>query len=293
MADRGGVDARMIRLRFWKMHGLGNDYIVIDNMDGVFDGINPNRAAEILCRRRFSVGADGMLLVCRSSIADVKMRIFNADGSEAEMCGNGIRCLAKYCFENRIVSKAEMKIETLAGIKIVRLRTESGSVKSVTVDMGSPILERKMIPMIGSGRCIDEELDLNGETFRVTCLSVGNPHCVIFIDDVERFPVERYGPKIENHPAFPKRTNVEFAEVLNEEELKVRVWERGVGETLACGTGACASVVAARLTGRASGKCIVHLRGGDLKVEFDGNRILMSGAAEKVFEGIVDLQIHP
>ena len=292
MADFGGEDALMLRLRFWKMHGLGNDYIVIDNTSGVFDGIDPKRTAEMLCKRRFSVGADGMLLVCRSSVADVKMRIFNADGSEAEMCGNGIRCLAKYCFENRIVSKAEMKIETLAGIKTVWLRTENGSVKSVTVDMGSPILEKSMIPMIGSGRCIDEELDLNGEIFRVTCLSVGNPHCVVFVDDVERFPVERYGPKIENHPAFPRRTNVEFAEVLNEDELKVRVWERGVGETLACGTGACASVVAARLTGRASGKCNVHLRGGDLRVEFEDDGILMSGPAEKAFEGVVDLRIQ-
>jgi len=283
----------MIRLRFWKMHGLGNDYIVIDNTNGVFDGIDPGRIAEMLCRRRFSIGADGMLLVCRSSVADVKMRIFNADGSEAEMCGNGIRCLAKYCFENRIVSKAEMKIETLAGIKTVWLRTENGTVKSVTVDMGSPILERRMIPMIGSGRCIDEELDLNGEIFRVTCLSVGNPHCVIFVDDVDGFPVGGYGPRIENHPVFPRRTNVEFVEVLSEDELKVRVWERGVGETLACGTGACASVVAARLTGRAGGKCNVHLRGGDLRVEFEGNRILMSGSAEKAFEGVVDLQIQP
>ena len=282
----------MIRLRFWKMHGLGNDYIVIVNTNGVFNGIDPGRIAEMLCRRRFSIGADGMLLVCRSSVADVKMRIFNADGSEAEMCGNGIRCLAKYCFENRIVSKAEMKIETLAGIKTVWLRTESGTVKSVTVDMGSPILERRMIPMIGSGMCIGEELDLNGEIFRVTCLSVGNPHCVIFVDDVDGFPVERYGPKIENHPVFPRRTNVEFVEVLNEDELKVRVWERGVGETLACGTGACASVVAARLTGRVSGKCNVHLRGGDLRVEFEDDRILMSGPAEKAFEGVVDLRIQ-
>jgi len=279
----------MAEIKFWKMHGLGNDYILIDNRDGKLDGKDLGEVAKNLCRRRFSVGADGLLLLYDSSVADVKMRIFNADGSEAEMCGNGIRCLAKYCFENNVTDKTELRIETLAGIKTVWLNVEDGTVRSVTVDMGSPILERRMIPMAGEGKCIDEELEVEGEKFKITCLSVGNPHCVIFMDNVDAFPVEKIGPKIENHPAFPNRTNVEFAQLIRNNEMKIRVWERGVGETLACGTGACAAVVAANLTGKASGKCIVHLRGGDLNIEYMNNRILMRGAAEKSFEGILDL----
>ena len=279
----------MAEIKFWKMHGLGNDYILIDNRDGKLDGKDLGKVAKNLCRRRFSVGADGLLLLYDSSVADVKMRIFNADGSEAEMCGNGIRCLAKYCFVNNVTDKTELRIETLAGIKTVWLNVEDGTVRSVTVNMGSPILERRMIPMAGEGKCIDEELEVEGEKFKITCLSVGNPHCVIFMDNVDAFPVEKIGPKIENHPAFPNRTNVEFAQLIRNNEMKIRVWERGVGETLACGTGACAAVVAANLTGKASGKCIVHLRGGDLNIEYMNNRILMRGAAEKSFEGILDL----
>jgi len=279
----------MTEIRFWKMHGLGNDYIVIDNRDGKLDGKNPGKIAEKICRRRFSIGADGLLLLCDSSVADVKMRIFNADGSEAEMCGNGIRCLAKYCFENSITRKTELRIETLAGIKTVWLNVEDGTVRSVTVDMGSPILERSQIPIVGEGRCIDEELKVEEEKFRVTCLSVGNPHCVIFVDNVDAFPVEKFGPRIENHPVFPNRTNVEFSQMIGNNEMKIRVWERGVGETLACGTGACAAVVAANLAGKISGGCTVHLLGGDLKIEYKNERILMCGAAEKSFEGILEI----
>jgi len=279
----------MVEIKFWKMHGLGNDYIVINNRDGKLNGKDPGRIARKLCRRRFSVGADGLLLLCNSSIADVKMRIFNADGSEAEMCGNGIRCLAKYCFENNITDKTELRIETLAGVKTVWLNVEDGTVRSVTVDMGSPILERPQIPMVGEGRCIDEELEVEGEKFRITCLSVGNPHCVIFVNDVNDFPVEKFGPKIENHPVFPNRTNVEFVEMKRNNEMKIRVWERGVGETLACGTGACAAVVAANLLGKIGNRCTVHLLGGDLNIEYRNDRILMRGAAEKSFEGILDI----
>jgi len=279
----------MAELKFWKMHGLGNDYVVVDNRDGKLDGKDLGKIAEKICRRRFSVGADGLLLLCGSSVADVKMRIFNADGSEAEMCGNGIRCLAKYCFENGITQKKELRIETLAGVKTVWLNVEDGTVRSVTVDMGSPILERSRIPMVGEGKCIDEELNVEGEKFRITSLSVGNPHCVIFVNRVDEFPVEKFGPKIENHPVFPNRTNVEFVQVLRENEMKIRVWERGVGETLACGTGACAAVVAANLLGKTGSRCIVHLLGGDLSIEYDNEKILMSGAAEKSFEGIIDI----
>jgi len=279
-------------IKFWKMHGLGNDYVIIDNRDGKLNGKNLGKIAERICRRRFSVGADGLLLLCDSSVADVKMRIFNADGSEAEMCGNGIRCLAKYCFENNITSKKEMRIETLAGVKTVWLNVEDETVRSVTVDMGSPIFERQRIPMIGEGRCIDEELEIEGEKFRITCLSIGNPHCVIFVDHVEDFPIEKFGPKIENHPIFPKRTNVEFVQVTRNDEMKIRVWERGVGETLACGTGACAAVVAANSLGKIGNECTVHLLGGDLKIQYKNDKILMTGAAEKSFEGIIDIQLE-
>ena len=271
-------------MKFWKMHGLGNDYIVTDNRDQKIREEETNELARKLCERRFSVGADGLLLVCDSAIADARMRIFNADGSEAEMCGNGIRCFAKYCYENNIAKKKALKIETLAGMKRVWLTMRDGEVERVKVDMGSPVLERSSIPMLGRGTCIDEDLEVNGERFKVTCLSVGNPHCVIFVEDIKNFPVHQVGPKIEGHKLFPKRVNVEFVKVLNKGELSVRVWERGCGETLACGTGACASVVAGNLLKKVDSKATVHLLGGDLEVEYSGS-ILMTGPAEKVFEG--------
>jgi len=271
-------------MKFWKMHGLGNDYVVIDNRN---ENISDREAAELalkLCKRRFSVGADGVLFVSNSTVADVKMRIFNADGSEAEMCGNGIRCFAKYCYENSITRKSEVVVETLAGNKRTWLTVENGFVQSVMVDMGVPVLERSKIPMLGEGTCVNEELHVNGETYKATCLSVGNPHCVIFVDAVDDFPVQCVGSKIENHQLFPKRTNVEFAQGLSENEVKVRVWERGCGETLACGTGACAAVVAGNLLRKLGGKVRVHLLGGDLEVEY-AERLFLNGAAEKVFEG--------
>jgi diaminopimelate epimerase len=271
-------------MKFWKMHGLGNDYVVIDNREEKISDIEAAALALKLCRRRFSVGADGVLFVSNSALADVKMRIFNADGSEAEMCGNGIRCFAKYCYENKIAQKNELVVETLAGNKRTWLTVENGVVISVMVDMGEPVLERSKIPMLGEGTCVNEELQVNGEAYKVTCLSVGNPHCVVFVNAVDDFPVERVGPKIENHKVFPKRTNVEFAQVLGENEVKVRVWERGCGETLACGTGACATVVAGNLLKRLGGKVRVHLLGGKLDVEY-AERLFLNGAAEKVFEG--------
>lgn len=280
----------MVELVFWKMHSLGNDYILVDNRGGWLREEKLSQLAQKLCRRRFSVGADGLLLVCGSTVADVKMRIFNADGSEAEMCGNGIRCLAKYCYENRIVGRSEMRIETLAGVKTVWLDVAEGRVKSVTVDMGSPIFRREHIPVAGEGEFIDEELKVNDKVFRATCLSVGNPHCVIFVEDVDGFPVERYGPIIEKSPLFPKRINVEFVQVIRRDLIKVRVWERGVGETFACGTGACASVVAGNMLGKVDNECAVRLLGGELKVKYSDGRIFMSGPAETVYKGIIDLE---
>lgn len=271
-------------MKFWKMHGLGNDYIVIDNRDRKIDEAEIGELAQKLCTRGFSVGADGLLLVDKSVIADVKMRIFNADGGEAEMCGNGIRCFAKYCYENKIVDATEMKIETLAGVKNVWLTLSNGEVTAVKVDMGVPSLARSSIPMLGQGNFVDETLEVDGQKFKATCLSMGNPHCVIFVEDVKNFPVQKIGPRIENHELFPNRVNVEFVQVLNKAELNVRVWERGVGETLACGTGACASVVAGNLHKKIGNKAKVHLLGGTLEIEYAGN-LLLSGPAEKVFEG--------
>ncbi|MEM2321277.1 MAG: diaminopimelate epimerase [Candidatus Bathyarchaeia archaeon] len=279
-----------MKLYFWKMHGLGNDYILIDNRDERIGDEMLASLAQKLCRRRFSIGADGLLLLYGSNVADARMRIFNADGSEAEMCGNGIRCLAKYCYESGVTRKSVMDIETLAGIKRVWLQFSGGRVLSVTVDMGAPIFEREKIPVLGEGKLIDEEIDVNGKRFRATCLSVGNPHCVIFAEDVASFPVDYYGPKIERHKLFPRRINVEFAQILRPNLIKVRVWERGVGETLACGTGACASVVAGRILGVLDSECTVQLLGGDLKIRYDeaNNKIFLTGPAEKVYEGVIE-----
>jgi diaminopimelate epimerase len=271
-------------MKFWKMQGLGNDYVVIDNRDAKISDAEMPELTRKLCERKFSVGADGLLLASNSASADVKMRIFNADGSEAEMCGNGIRCFVKYCYENNVARKSELTVETLAGVKRTWLTVKNGSVKSVRVDMGIPALERSKIPMLGQGTSVNEDLQVNGEKYKVTCLSVGNPHCVIFVDALDDFPVQQVGPKIESHRLFPKKTNVEFVQVLSQNELKVRVWERGCGETLACGTGACAAVVAGNLLKKVGNKVRVHLLGGDLEVEY-AELLFLKGPAERVFEG--------
>jgi diaminopimelate epimerase len=276
------------KLTFWKMHGIGNDYIVVDNRNEKLREDNIVNFARQVCQRRFSVGADGLLLVYNSDIAEVKMRRFNPDGTEAEMCGNGIRCFVKFCYENEIVKKKKLYVETLGGIKQTQLLTSDGEVKSVTVDMGKPSFDRSSIPMLGKGTCINEKLKVNGETYTVTCLSLGNPHCVIFVDDVEVFPVQQIGSKIETHKIFPKRVNVEFVQIVNRKEIKVRVWERGVGETLACGTGACASAVASYILGKTNRKVTAHLLGGDLEI-LCNNSILMKGPTIKVFVGELSL----
>jgi len=271
-------------LGFWKMHGTGNDFIVIDDRNGELGDGDMAGFARRVCERRFSIGADGLLLVCNSGTADVKMRMFNPDGTEAEMCGNGIRCFAKFCYDNQIVRKKELKVETLAGIKCTWLSTSNGEVESVKVDMGEPSFDRNVIPMLGKGPCVDEKLKVDGESYSVACLSMGNPHCVLFVDNVETYPVQDVGPKIESHEVFPRRVNVEFVQVVNREEITVRVWERGAGETLACGTGACASAVASYVLGKTGREVTVHLSGGDLEIAYN-RRVLMSGPAVKVFEG--------
>jgi diaminopimelate epimerase len=273
-----------MKLKFTKMHGLGNDFIVVDCRKGEVPGFA--RIVKKISHRRFGVGFDQAIILLPSKHADFRMDIYNAYGGRVEMCGNGIRCLAKYIWDRRISKKDMLEIETLAGI--IRPR-KSG--RMVMVDMGEPILEGSRIPVKKKGKVIDHRLRVRGDIFHITCISMGNPHCVIFVDNVDGFPVERVGPLIEVKPFFPERVNVEFVEVLNEKELKMRVWERGAGETLACGTGACASAVAASLNGLARDRVTVHLAGGDLKIGWSrkDNHVYMTGPAAEVFEGMIEV----
>lgn len=276
----------MVEINFWKMHGLGNDYIVIDNRDGLLQENELSKIAKKMCLRRYSIGADGLLLIFDSNSADTKMRIFNADGSEAEMCGNGIRCFVKYCYENELLNTKIIRVETIAGVKEAILDIKNDVVKSVKVNLGKPSLLRHDISMRRVDKYINKEITAGTQNYKITCLSIGNPHCVLFVNDVNVFPVLDVGPKIENHHLFFNRTNVEFVQILNRNEIKVRVWERGCGETLACGTGACASAVAGNILGLLEKKCIVHLLGGDLNIEYNAS-VMMEGPAEKVYEGTI------
>ncbi|MDO8589212.1 MAG: diaminopimelate epimerase [Armatimonadota bacterium] len=275
-------------MRFTKMHGLGNDFIMIDCLTENPDLTEIERGAPAICDRRFGIGADGIIFVMPSRAADFRMRVINSDGSEAEMCGNGIRCVAKYIYDRGLGNMPEMTVETLAGTKVLQLEARNGKVDRVRVDMGAPELRRNAIPMTGADSPVvkDQVLRAGERDLAVTCLSMGNPHCVTFVDDVASYPVAEVGPKIERHEVFPRRTNVEFAQTLGPAEIRMRVWERGVGETLACGTGACATAVASALNGRTSRKVLVHLSGGDLDIQWaDDNRVWMTGPATTVFEG--------
>ncbi|ACV63135.1 diaminopimelate epimerase [Desulfofarcimen acetoxidans DSM 771] len=273
-------------MHFVKVHGLGNDFVVVNAMTETLPADLPELARRV-CHRYFGIGADGLVLLHKSDAADLRMQIINSDGSEPEMCGNAIRCVAKYAYEQNLVKKTKIQVETLAGIKIPELILENGAVKFIRVDMGEPILERAEIPMRGSaGRVLAEDLNVGNETFKVTAVSMGNPHCLIFVDEAVSFPVSLIGPQIEIHEVFPRKTNVEFIEVLNRREVKMKVWERGAGETMACGTGACATVVAAVLNGLTERQVTVHLTGGDLLIEWaDNNHVYMTGPAEEVFAG--------
>ncbi|MFQ5585768.1 MAG: diaminopimelate epimerase [Thermodesulfobacteriota bacterium] len=266
------------------MHGIGNDFIVIDCRRRVIPRIA--RVVRRLSHRRFGIGFDQALILLPSKRADFRMDIYNADGGRVEMCGNGIRCLAKYIWDRGLSASDPLEIETLAGI--IRPRRAG---RQVRVDMGEPVLDGERIPVKKRGQVVDHPLMVSGRRFRITAVSMGNPHCVIFVDDVDGFPLERFGPLLENNPFFPERVNVEFVEVMNERRLKMRVWERGAGETLACGTGACATVVAATLKGLVSGRATVHLKGGSLKIGWSkrDNRVVMTGPAEEVFEGSVEI----
>lgn len=277
-------------MKFTKMQGLGNDFILVNCFMETIDG-DYAEVAKRLCNRHFGIGADGLVLILPSEIADIRMRIFNSDGSEAEMCGNVTRCFARYIYEHNIVRKPTIKVETLAGIIVPELIFEGEKVIAVRVDMGEPRLERSLIPMTGEqGRVIDEPLEVDGETFRITCVSMGNPHCIIYVPDVKTSPVHSLGPKIETHSLFPRKTNVEFIHVINRSEVDMRVWERGAGETMACGTGACAVGVAGVLNNLTDRKITVHLPGGDLQIEWaENNHVYMTGPGEYVFTGDVTL----
>ncbi len=272
---------------FTKLHGIGNDYIYINAIKHSVK--NPKKLAIAMSNRNFGVGSDGLILILPSDKADFTMRMFNADGSEAEMCGNGIRGFAKYVYDHNLTKKTTIAIETLAGIKQVRCTLKNGKVHTVTVDMGEPILLRDKIPMIGNpGTVIEEDLHVDGVKFSITAVSMGNPHVVIYVEDVKNFPVEKYGPMIENHELFPKRTNVEFVQIVTGKEVIQRTWERGSGETLACGTGASAVTVAGVLTEKTDRRLKVHLKGGNLAIEWNNkdNHVYLAGPAEEVFEGV-------
>jgi len=275
-------------IAFTKMHGVGNDYIYINCFEEGQEEDWPELARQI-SDRHFGVGSDGLILILPSDKADFRMRMFNADGSEGEMCGNGMRAFAKYVYERGMTTKRSFTVETLAGIIRPEVQVTDGEVTSVRVDLGEPRLRREEIPMVGrpGERVIDEPLEVEGAVYRVTAVSMGNPHVVIFVDDVDAVDLEHLGPRFEHHPAFPQRVNVEFVQVLNRQEIKMRIWERGSGITLGSGTGSSASVVASVLNGKVDRAVTVHLPGGDLFIEWgQDNRIYMTGPAEEVCEGV-------
>jgi len=279
-------------MRFTKMHGAGNDYVYVDCFDQPLPE-NPAELARRVADRHFGIGGDGLVLICPSDKADARMRMFNADGSEAEMCGNAIRCVGKYVHDRGIVPKDTLTVETGAGILTLELETTDGKVDRARVDMGQPILEPVEVPTtlpgnpsIDGSPAVDVDLSVGGKQLQVSCVSMGNPHCITFVDEPTDEWVLGIGPSVENDEHFPNRTNAEFVKVISPAEIQMRVWERGSGETLACGTGACAVAVAAALSGRGMRKVTVHLLGGDLEIEWaeDGN-VYQTGPAEEVFHG--------
>lgn len=273
-------------IRFTKMHGIGNDYIYINCMESVPERL-PDLARE-MSDRHMGVGGDGIVLICPSDVADFRMRMFNNDGSEARMCGNASRCIAKYVHDHGLTRNNPISLETLSGIKALSLNMEGDEVASVTVDMGEPSMDKEVIPVIAEeDRVVEKPVSTPFGEVNVTAVSMGNPHGVIFVDRIEDVPFDQLGPYMERHEMWPDRANIEFAQVLDPENIRMRVWERGTGETLACGTGACATAVAAVLTGRTGKSVTLHLRGGDLHIELaDNGHVMMTGPAEEVFEGV-------
>ncbi|MGI5911770.1 MAG: diaminopimelate epimerase [Syntrophomonadaceae bacterium] len=273
-------------MKFTKMHGLGNDFVIMEASSWT-EASRYQNYASIICDRNFGVGADGLIITGPHNHMDIFMRIFNPDGSEPEMCGNGIRCVARYAYEHGLVQNQNISVLTQAGTIYPEILLNDNQVEAIKVDMGIPILERELIPLKGQGDNIGICLKVPGLDFIITAVSMGNPHCIVFVDNVENFPVHIWGPLLENHEMFPARTNVEFVQIINKNELSMRVWERGAGTTLACGTGACASLVASVLNNKTSRKAIVHLPGGDLYIEWleNDNHVYMTGPATEVFYG--------
>ena len=281
-------------LSFVKMHGCGNDYLYFDCFHQTVE--DPKRLSIALSKRRFSVGGDGIILVCPSEVADAKMRIFNADGSEGMMCGNGIRCVGKFLYDNHLTDKTTVTIETLSGIKTLDMTVKNGKVTSAVVNMGKAVLSPKEIPvLLGEEKAVNVPLTVAGKEFFVTCVSMGNPHCVTFMDEIDSLNLEAIGPFFEHHLLFPQRINTEFIRVIDGHTLQMRVWERGSGETFACGTGACAAVVAAVENGycKKGESVTVKLRGGDLSIRYTDDAVWMEGPATEAFRGTVDTELYP
>lgn len=277
-------------MKFTKMHGLGNDYVYVNCFEEKID--NPPAVARFVSDRHFGIGSDGLIMINPSKTADFEMEMYNADGSRGEMCGNGIRCVAKYVYDYGLTDKTQISVETLGGIKYLDLTVEDGKVSLVKVDMGKPELEADRIPIISEReQVIDEPIEVDGKEYHMTGVSMGNPHTVIYVDDVKGLDLEKIGPKFENHERFPKRINTEFVHCIDRQTVEMRVWERGSGETLACGTGACAVAVSSILNNLTDTQVTVKLLGGDLQIEWDRekDRVFMTGPATVVFDGVIDI----
>lgn len=277
-------------MKFTKMQGLGNDYVYVNCFKETIENL-PEMAKKV-SNRNFGIGSDGLIMINPSDVADFEMEMYNADGSRSEMCGNGIRCVGKYVYDYGLTEKEHISVETLAGIKYLDLTVEDGKVKLVKVDMGNPELVPANIPIVADGdRVIDEPINVNGTEYRMTGVSMGNPHAVVYVEDVKGLDIEKIGPAFENHERFPNRVNTEFVKVLDQNTVEMRVWERGSGETMACGTGACAVAVACILNGLTEDKVTVKLLGGDLQIEWDkeADKVYMTGPAEVSFDGEINL----
>ena len=277
-------------MKFTKMHGCGNDYVYVNCFEETIE--NPSEVARFVSDRHFGIGSDGMILICPSEIADFRMAMYNLDGSEGKMCGNGVRCIAKYVYDHQLTDKTRISLETLGGIKYLDLNIKDGKVETVKVDMGESILTPADIPVNLSGdTIINEPVEVEGSIWNITCISMGNPHAVVFVDDTKSLNLEKIGPAFEKHPIFPEQVNTEFVHVIDRKTVDMRVWERGSGETFACGTGACATAMACILNGKTEDEVLVHLVGGDLLIQYDRktNHIFMTGPATEVFSGEIQL----
>lgn len=282
--DTGG------NMKFTKMHGCGNDYVYINGFENKIE--NPNEVSKNISNRNFGIGSDGLIIINPSDKADFRMSMYNADGSEGKMCGNGIRCVAKYVYDNKMTDKTTITVETLAGIKTLDLNVENNTVQTVRVNMGAPNIKSSDVPVISQQKqVVDEPIVINNKEYRITCISMGNPHAVTFVEDTDAINIECIGPMFEQNEIFPDRVNTEFIQVIDRNTIKMRVWERGSGETLACGTGACASVVACVLNNKTECQVTVKLLGGDLFIEYDReeNTVYMTGPAKISFTGDIEI----